>query len=951
MEAVPPLFHSNISVATSHITATYSNRMHSFSFSHFQLSAAAYEAPPADAGTPVPPSESTRGALAKAIADLRDVPHVHSSDDAKRVEAILLSLILNGSMPGYTTPEHLVGLDCQAIDWSSLAYAEYAGLLTQLSRLFTETWPEPNQDVKVFNMFKMDYSTDYTHVAFDTLQQQLQRLPKRASSLLAALLQDEQVVAISLLHILRQRGGLMQRFARTIKVLPERQVEEHDAKTNLYFQLLIGLPNLVANKLGRQLPEIFSPVSYGRLLLSQWIKALHFVLQCGSSTNYFDLTPLSSLLSRVLNHFYDAATLKSLLRVLEDYAQAPKPRMVVQQILRELEPSACFKVAQGALNNDLDLYMLLGPAALDTPHWQHCLLQKLPHQRTPTANAALLQLVNYLQKVAPSRLQLLFVQLLGIWSKRLSLQKLSSQEHLGVCKLLLLSGKLNDNLKSEHKKQLHDGLAHHLQSPDSVQRYLGMKTVELLYNSSEKANVKEEDRLRFNYDALKETPHWQILEELDELANHKFPSKNDRSVRVGPELLERLEKHMAEFIEGDEQIPKRKLDEKTSKIVNMQLDSDLDSDDEEEPKNEDDLKPFDMSNDISTSQEQRPKFLLDLLHLLRTKVSNYQIFEAALNTAEQLIRSQLAHHDVKLAIDLLQLFLTLEMQYYYENFNRTQFQCCVAICVSHPGECVQMLCQEFHTDNTRYAANVRILILQVIAATAKELAGNAQTQDQIDDLVPPASKQPRKFQLNLEEDEAARRLAAAQRIIRERLRSKTRRFLSKPKITSEISAKTNPFHAVAGTFFFGLVRGSRTRQMLYVKYDSIVHDIDTQLLVNMLHTLAVLVMCSQNCPLLPAMTREIFDLCTFVRFNAEARVRAGTLQLLGVALVTTPAHLLVAHFAESLNELQRWLEEFVRSPLVGGESSDECRELAEQILSTCYKLFDTAMQEQARNLN
>lgn len=879
---------------------------------------------------------------------------MQSNADAEGVAAILLRLFKDGALPGYTTPEQLIGLDCQTIDWSSLASSEYAGLLAQLGRLCTQEWPEPEQDVVVFNMFKMDYCADYTHVAFEALQQQLERVPKRASCLLAALLQDEHVVAISLLHMARQRGALMQRFARTIKVLPERLVEEHDAKAQQYLQLLIRLPSLVANKLGRQLPEIFSPVSYGRLLLRQWIKALHFVLQCEDSSNYFDLTALSSLLGRVINHFYDAATVISLLRVLEDYAQTPKaPRSVVQQILGELEPAACFKVAQCALNDGLNLYLLLGPTAIDTPHWQHCLLQKIPLQRTPTTNTALLQLVNYLQRVAPSRLQLLFVQLLGIWSKRITLQKLSSPEHLGVCKLLLLAGRFDGNLKSEHKRQLHDGLAHHLQSPDSVQRHLGMKTVELLYNLTEEGTkTKNEDCLRFNYDALKESPHWHILQELDELASYEWPSKRDENVDIKLELLQRLEKHLAEFMVEEEQVPQRKAAEEKPKIAQMQLDSDLDSDDDEQPLDEDDLKPFDMSNDISTSLEQRPKFLLDLLHLLRTKVANYQIFEGALSTAEQLIRSQLARHDVKLAIELLQLFLTLEMQYYFENFNRTQFQCCVAICVSHPGECGELLCQEFHTDNTRHAANVRILILQILSATAKELSGNDATtkEDQTVDHVPPATKQPRKFQLNFEENEATMRLAAAQRIIRDRLRSKTMRFLSKPKITwATLPARANPFHAVAGTFFFGLVRGTRTRQMLYVKYESIVHDIDTQLLINMLHTLAVFVMCSQNCPLLPAMTREIFDLCAFVRFNPEARIRAATLQLLGIALVTTPAHLLAAHFAESLNELQRWLEEFVRSPLVGGESSDECRELAEQILSTCYKLFDTATMDEARN--
>jgi len=377
----------------------------------------------------------------------------------------------------------------------------------------------------------------------------------------------------------------------------------------------------------------------------------------------------------------------------------------------------------------------------------------------------------------------------------------------------------------------------------------------------------------------------------------------------------------------------------------MQLDSD---DDEPLDEDDDDLKPYDMSNDTTSTIEERPKFVMDLLHLLRTKVENYQVFEGALGTAEQLIRGQLARHDTQLALDLLQVFIVMEMQFYYEHFERTQFKCCVAICVAHPGPCAEYLCRQFHTDNTSYAASVRILILQVLAAAAKELSGdeNKQDENEILDIVPPAAKLPRKFELQQEEENPAARLAAAQRIIRERLRAKTKRYFSKPK-SGDRMERANPFHPVAGTFFFSLVRGQRTRQMLFVKYENISHDIDTQLLVNLLHTLSVLVMCSQNCPLLPAMTREIFDLCAFVRFNAEARVRAATLQLIGIALVTTPSHVLAQHFAESLNELQRWLEDFIRSPLVGGETSEECRDLAQSILDTCYKLFDSAAMEQA----
>ncbi|KQS52517.1 telomere length regulation protein TEL2 homolog isoform X2 [Drosophila erecta] len=903
---------------------------------------------------PQPPPEAVRLAFSKAQKQLRDLMQVQSASAVAQVAAILRELHNSNALPGFATPEQLVGLDRQTCDWSCLAHGEYAALLNQLTELFSQDWPEPSQDVELLNFFKLDHSFDYVLVAFESLQTRLDKFPSTISSLLESLVKDESLIPIALLHISRQRASLMQRFARTIKVMPERKVEELDAQVKAFFQLLIGLPAQVANRLGRRLPETFAPVSYQQLLLRQWLKSLHFVLQCDDNGEYFDLEPYSWLLSQVINLIYDGPTLQKILRVLKDYAVAPRGRKVVNTILRQLDPAACLKTAQSALSAELNLYVLIGAATLETPHWKHCLLQKLPLQRTPVDNKQLKTLATYLNAVAPAQLQVLFNQLLGIWSKRISLQKLGSQEHLAISKLLVLAGKcLCRNLEMDLniKRQLHDGLSNHLQSPDALQRHVGMKTVELIFNFIALPDTKEDDRLRFDYDTFKDTFHWHIFEELDNLAQYESPSKSKLDEKPCEDQLKQLELHLSDFMSTSEQEQQQQNIEIKAKPasrtqnIRMQLDSD---DDEPLDEDDDDFKPYDMSNDTTTIIEQRPKFVIDLLHLLRAKVENYQVFEGALGTAEQLIRGQLAKHDTQLALDLLQLFLVMEMQFYYEHFERTQFKCCVAICVAHPGPCAEYLCRQFHTDNSSYAASVRILILQVLAAAAKELSGDENKHDEMEilDVVPPAAKQPRKFDLQQEEESPAARLAAAQRIIRDRLRAKTKRYFSKAK-SGDRMEKANPFHPVAGTFFFSLVRGQRTRQMLFVKYENISHDIDTQLLVNLLHTLSVLVMCSQNCPLLPAMTREIFDLCAFVRFNAEARVRAATLQLIGIALVTTPAHVLAQHFAESLNELQRWLDDFIRSPLVGGETSEECRELAQSILDTCYKLFDTAAMEQA----
>nr|NP_732736.2 liquid facets-Related, isoform D [Drosophila melanogaster]AAN14377.2 liquid facets-Related, isoform D [Drosophila melanogaster] len=905
--------------------------------------------------SPQPPSEAMRLAFSKAQKQLRDLMQVQSASAVAQVAAILGELHNSNALPGFTTPEQLVGLDRQTCDWTCLAHGEYAALLNQLTELFSQDWPEPSQDVEVVNIFKLDHSFDYVSVAFESLQTRLDKFPSTISSLLENMVKDESLISIALLHISRQRASLMQRFARTIKVMPERKVEELDAQVKAFFQLLISLPAQVANRLGRRLPETFAPVSYQKLLLRQWLKSLHFVLQCDDNREYFDLEPYSWLLSQAINLIYDVSTLESLLRVLKDYAVAPRGRKVVHTILKELDPAACLKTAQSALSAGLNLYVLIGAATLETPHWKHCLLQKLPLQRTPVDNKQLITLASYLNAVAPAQLQVLLNQLLGIWSKRISLQKLGSQEHLAISKLLVLAAKcLCGNLVMDLniQRQLHDGLSNHLQSPDALQRHVGMKTVELIFNFIALPDAKEDDRLRFEYDSFKDTFHWHIFEEFDELGQFESPSKTKLDEKPCEDQLKQLELHLSDFMSTTEQKEPHKPNIEIqanpapeNQNVNMQLDSD---DDEPLDEDDDELKPYDMSNDTTTTIDQRPKFVIDLLHLLREKVENYQVFEGALGTAEQLIRGQLAKHDTQLALDLLQLFLVMEMQFYYEQFERTQFKCCVAICVAHPGPCAEYLCRQFHTDNSFYSASVRILILQVLAATAKELSGdeNMQNEMEIVDVIPPAAKHPRKFEFQQEEESPAARLAAAQRIIRDRLRAKTKRYFSKPKAGDQME-KANPFHPVAGTFFFSLVRGQRTRQMLYVKYENISHDIDTQLLVNLLNTMSVLVMCSQNCPLLPAMTREIFDLCAFVRFNAEARVRAATLQLIGIALVTTPAHVLAQHFAESLNELQRWLNDFIRSPLVGGETSEECRELAQSILDTCYKLFDTAAMEQA----
>ncbi|XP_054747384.1 telomere length regulation protein TEL2 homolog isoform X1 [Anastrepha obliqua] len=927
-----------------------------------------------DTHTVQPIPANIRNALKQAISTLRSIPKVACATDAANITKTIEHLYDIGVLPGYCTAEKLVGLDKDAMDWSQIAAYEFAEVLASLTKLFNGEWPsvEPTDgDVQVLNLLKNDYNFAFIYETFHALNKHLVNTSgdvcTTTVAVLTQLLNDTQLLPLAILHICREKAALMQKFKSEVQILPVQPLEEFNADVAEFLQIIIALPNCVANKLGSGLPDIFVPRNYMHILLLHFLRAFNFVLKC-EDVSCFNLEFCSCLLSRIITNFCnsDQADKKfyEFLKIIDEFAKLPAARQIIRNIFNLLDANAAHKAALAMLVSapDVDVYRLLGNAVTDSDIWRICFTQKLTLQRAPDADQALCALIRYIALNNQQLMQQLFNQLLDVWSKRSALQKLTDKEHLRISKLLIITAKelyidrkgsnplqLDSN---ECKHKLHEALRFHLECTDTVQRHIGMKVVELIFNFMEDPQTEEENRLRFEYEDVLKLPRGSLITELDNIASsYQKPQKSDalhadfnmnRLTKLLEVFTEDAHKGATAAVESSKDVSssisvssKQPAQSIESSAPTMELDSD---DDEEE------YKPYDMSNDTSITTEKRPKFLLDLLHTLSTKTDNYEVFEAAMSTAEQLIRTQLPHQDERLAVDLLRLFVPLEMQYYFEDFERTKFKCGVAICVSLPGPSAKYLCQEFHTDNSCYNANLRILMLQILAAAAKELSGIAPETESTTEKtpIPMPAKHPRKFHF---ENEHSSRLLAAQRIVRQRLKEKTKRFHGRQKVVDSKLAKTNRFHTVAGTFFFSLVRGPRTQQMLYVKPDRIAHDIDTLLLVNYLHTLTVFVFSAQNCPLLPAIAHEVFDLCAFVRFSAEARVRQVTLELIGATLVTTPVHVLLTQFGERVAEIQQWLEDFIKSPLFGGETSEECRDIANQILGTCYKLYSTQQLE------
>uniref|UniRef100_A0A1A9WNM1 ENTH domain-containing protein n=1 Tax=Glossina brevipalpis TaxID=37001 RepID=A0A1A9WNM1_9MUSC len=939
-----------------------------------------------------------RAKLKQAITQLQSLIEVQSSNDICGIKEIIKDLLSDpAALPGYTTLEKLCDLDKDEIKWQMIVHKEYNDLLNSICQLFNRYWPPKeltSNDKYILNIFKIDYNFNFIYENFTCLIIKLDKLPETIVIVLEYLINDDELLAISFLHICKERAILLEKYKdnNNKNITEQTKLQEFEENVTNYLQLLISLPNRIANQLLGKMSSIFTPICYGKILMQHFLKALWFLvhLEEFKEDDNFNLQFLTDLLNRIV---YDLCTdspedanILLLFQILEEMAKRPLCGRIIQLILINISnrySTTAYRLALIMLKNKINIYLLLGPIIQYDNTWQLCFMHKLTLQRIPETNQALLSLVQYIARVDEQMLKRLFKLLLDTWSKRIVLQKLSHKEHFSLSKLLLLAAKklydLKENGKftpideTDIKRQLHEGLRNHLECADHKQRYIGMKVVESIFNwlTTTDPEIKEEDLLKFDYNSIMGSSTGELIQELDKLLE-KSDSFNEEEIHFKPQRLEELLKEFletkAKFTIESKTPSSNKITEVSSSCSSPKLPSplfalpsaspstsksdcmlsNLDSDDDEE----DDLQAYDMSNDIPQYLEKRPKFLLDLLSTLSTKCENYEIFSATLSTAESLIRTQLPFSDTSMALDLMAIFINLDMQFFYENFEETKFKCCVAICVSHPAACAEYICREFHKDNSHYNANLRIIMLQILSQATKELCGAIAIADEnassIEVIKPIRNWKPeiRKFTFANEHRE---RLLEARKIIRQRLREKTKRYCSKSAKTKD-KAKPNRFHSVVGTFFFCLVRGQRTKEMLYTKYDRFAHDIDTMLLINFMHTLSIIVMGAENSPLISSIAREVFDLCSFTRFSPETSVRLVTLELLGITLTATPDYLMLEQLNDRLMELKYWLEDFIQSPLIGGEKSEECREIATQILST-YNILSASQSIVGNNDN
>ncbi|XP_058812259.1 telomere length regulation protein TEL2 homolog isoform X2 [Topomyia yanbarensis] len=911
---------------------------------------------------------------------MRTVPKIKSNDDLESIRDNLDRLL--ECLPGPRTPERLINVDVDdddAVDWIRFATEEYPELLFELVTRFDEQFPgkAPDLDDRIWRIFSIDQNHVFVLEALQILTsaEELNKNREVFVLLLTRLLQEDDYLA-----------GCFIEFS--LKASDASDLAKHNQriKSEQMIQLLVGIPNKMANILQRETPDIFLPNKFSQLLFQQLLKAINSLARISQlhANLSWDSTFLSKFISKLVTDFSlerRSPYLQLSLEILSIWSRsnAYQQKPLIVSICSDLSRSAVEIIALMALANGIDLLSLLPSDGL-TGEWRYVLGQKIPLFTSCSEDAVVENLIYLLARISdhndgPSILVSLGQELITIWSSRTSIQRTSFEQHLYLSKLLLLTlaylhqfkvRKLTSAEICEWRRLLFGGLKYHLESPAKQVRCVGMIVSEVILGLFDQKDVKEEDRLKFDYEGL-DTETLLLVERLRnfnsccQFVEDDFSQNNIFGEEHLDELVEKLfvdcmsKEHRTPIIPSasdllsvaDVEVSLMELSSSKKTLKERHRDSD-----DSELDSDDDLQPYDMTNDSKIEREKyRPKYLLDLREMLINSSDQQALeqFEYAVQAAPELIEQQLANNDVKLALELLQIFLTLESRCCMDNFEELKFSSLIAICTTYPKQCAEYLCREFHADLSKYSLNRRILMLDILAQTAKTLSNHDQPNrtkslDHSDDSrlnSPKSETLQMKFR---EENELLRKRQLTEEIIRERIERKTRRFGSRrPSAASSdrIAAKENinRFAEVAGWFFYPLLRGFGANRFLFTANLKFQYDADNLLLTTFLQTLSVLMLCAENCPAAVKFARELLDLSVMMRFSEEPKVRLSVLQVLASVLMAVRKELLRQDFYLDLMELKQWLEECVQSSVVRSERNEDCRELAKHVLAMCYKVL------------
>lgn len=878
---------------------------------------------------------------------LQSMEFIKSHENLEKLKALIDEFCKY--LPGSLTPQKYLNLD-ETIEIDSILYGI---VLEKLVEKFNHNWPLTNDilDSSIENIFIIDGSTDL--LFYESISNLMNALKETDN--------EWKILTVSrILENLLKSDALLSAIVYSSKSSDELQEE---IWKNIV-QLLVSLPNRVANKAQKKMLDSLTPKLYAKIVIFHLSRAILFLndgLFCDA------IKPNVKIIAELLGKMFlvmESNDLYSFIDILSVCALENRNniRSLIETIFvavdRRSVESIVLLVLKNCKSNQTVKNIFTNLA--NNPTWKYIFTTKVPLMSWHSDENLMRNLISYLNNF-PTTLVELLIKLLKVWGDRSAISHTPFEQHLYVTKLIILSVRsLKDRLspteKDAVKKLLYSAIAPHLESTQILINTIGMITGEII---AEIVNEKDSPKLEFEYDSLnqeakslvQEIRNLKICPQVEEklqtennlhLDNIEFTSLGARKIydlAIECKILTAVtEQNSLNKIEKIEEIPKKMV------IINK-IDENIDKNEDEEIDSDDDLVPYDMSHDPLVCEKFKPLYLRDMRDNLTSTESNQNpdIFSESVKIAEELILTQLPNDDISFGLELLEIFVTLKEYYHVEDFESLKFRACVAIVTVFPKESAEYLCHEFYMKVECHSISQRINFLEILAESARKLSNYKIMDVKKENKEPKKARPSKPISLFIEttggkkhetlfdddfEVPKNRDNVNWEEIVQKRIDGKTKRFAHSAKKSKTVM---NKFANVATYFFYPLLYGFG-RQANYVYNLQVKSDSDNILLISFLKTLATIMIAAENCPSCVKMAREIIQIVWTLRYHNEARVRFCAIENIAAVLTVVSEESLINELLEPLMEVRLWLIDSTQK-VVGGEPDTNCKKFGSQILA------------------
>ncbi|XP_026538274.1 telomere length regulation protein TEL2 homolog isoform X1 [Notechis scutatus] len=658
---------------------------------------------------------------------------------------------------------------------------------------------------------------------------------------------------------------------------------------------VVCLPDHLGNKLHEVNRPVFYPQNYFPLLGMEIIQVMERI--SGSLRDGLDcsISFVSQVLGKVCVHGRQKEILSVLVPHLTNCTQSDciwqriSWRLFESVPDRWMEAVVCGLVQ--AVPGPVVLSRLLGNLVVKNKKAQFVITQKLLLLQYCFPTKVLQTLLGYLalDTTRRSLLAKILRELLETWSSSSAVKHSPAEQQLYISKaiLLCLSHLEEEDLSTSRQElftSLMEGMKCHLDSNLPRIRRMGMVVAE-----SVSAKITPEGpALVFQYEEDDEIKELKSLlnQRLEEALDPKPPDTGCRDSTSNPTSSALLPSSVTP------------ADLDASEDPEKGVDSELDSDD--------DLVPYDMSQDKELKKTRAPTYIRDCFEIL-TGPEDAEKYEATLGVLETLIRRDTATTQ-EMSVELAKVLLHLEEKSYIEGFVGLRQGALVAVTVADPIRVAKYLTSEFYSLN--YSLRQRMDILDVLAVSAQELSRPASSPSK------PNASHP-SIQIISHNSSSP----DWKKVVEERVRSKTRRF-AKGRFQAEQLGTPNQFAPIAGHFFFPLLRNFDRPLTTF----DLLGD-DHLVLGRLVHTLAILMYFALHAAITPAMGKALLEFVWALRFHTDTYVRHGLLSSVSSILLSVPAEYLLNDMTEEILETQAWLADVAEK-----DPDGDCRNLAMQNL-------------------